>query len=353
MKALNEAQRDAWRSGDLPPTLEVAPGIWAIAVPCEPFPVRFTYCYAIEGGNELLVVDPGFSSPASWSALVDGLAMTGHTVAEVTGIVVTHFHPDHIGMASVLAERSGAWVAAHENEIELIRSWKTSSFESLSERDSRWLVASGVPGTNVERLSLDVMSSGFMNAIEVPGRALVNGEEIRVGARRLVVLHTPGHTAGHICLVDTQSKVVFTGDHVLPGISPNVGIQTVDDLSDPVSDYLDGLAALARYDGCDALPAHEFAFQGLAGRATELARHHLERADEIESVLANEEMTAWELAGRITWSRTWSSFSPVNTRLALAETNAHLRRLERIGRVVERTFRWRLTEQAAAVHTHA
>ena len=100
----------------LPAVEEVRPGVWSIPVPFIGNPMRYTLAYLLVGDGESALVDPGWDSDEGWEVLMAGLAAAGLRPQDITGIVVTHFHPDHLGMAARLRAASGAWVALGENE---------------------------------------------------------------------------------------------------------------------------------------------------------------------------------------------------------------------------------------------
>jgi glyoxylase-like metal-dependent hydrolase (beta-lactamase superfamily II) len=165
---------------------------------------------------------------------------------------------------------------------------------------------------------------------------LDDGEALDLPGRRIRAVWTPGHTPGHICLHDEDYGLLLTGDHLLPRISPNIGLSPIDGDS-PLSSYLESLRAVRGYDGAEALPAHEYRFRGIAGRAETLIEHHKARAQELlDLVAAAGEPTVWEVAQKLTWSRGWDQIEGYMRRAALAETAAHVEYLEREGRLIVR-----------------
>ena len=125
-----------------------------------------------------------------------------------------------------------------------------------------------------------------------------------------------------------DDRVVLTGDHVLPRITPNVGLGAADDNRNALRHYYESLDAMAPWDGFEVCPAHEYRFRGLAERANDLRAHHEQRAQEILDVLAvAPSLTVWQIAQRLTWSRGWDGLDGVNLRSALSETAAHLEHL--------------------------
>jgi glyoxylase-like metal-dependent hydrolase (beta-lactamase superfamily II) len=146
---------------------------------------------------------------------------------------------------------------------------------------------------------------------------------------------TPGHTAGHLCFHDEAAGLLFSGDHVLPRISPNIALMDVPggDL-DPLSDFLTSLEAVGKLSVEEILPAHEYRFAGLEQRVRQLRSHHEVRLAELATHIAEHpDATTYELATLLTWSRPWEQIGEMR-RAAIGETLAHLAVLARRGRVV-------------------
>ena len=142
LQVTGTAQRDAWRARVLPPVEQVRPGLWSVPVPIPDNPLRYTLSYAFTGDAGTLIVDPGWESAAGRRALTAGLATAGVTLRDVTGIVVTHIHPDHHGLSGWVREQSGAWIAMHAAEAETLPA-RIGRPEPGADQD--WLRGHGVP----------------------------------------------------------------------------------------------------------------------------------------------------------------------------------------------------------------
>ena len=112
MRVTGTAQRDAWLAHAFPPVERAGPDLWSVPVPIPDSPLRYTLTYLVAAGGGLVVVDPGWDAEAGWQALAAGLKAAGASPADVTGIVVTHIHPDHHGLSAYL--RSLELVAAYD-----------------------------------------------------------------------------------------------------------------------------------------------------------------------------------------------------------------------------------------------
>ncbi|MEV4275168.1 MBL fold metallo-hydrolase [Actinoplanes xinjiangensis] len=321
-------QQAAWRARTLPPVEKLAGGLVSVPVPIPNNPLRYTLCYLVPGDDGLVVVDPGWDSDAGWQSLTAGLAEVGATAADVTGVVLTHVHPDHHGLTARLRDASGAWVAMHPAEhATMLRDRDTEPSAALA----GWMRQLHVPAEEIDGLigrfgaAVDLHFAPLADADVM----LDDGDLVPLAGRRLRAVWTPGHTPGHLCLLEPDAQVLLTGDHVLPRISPNIGLQLSGE--DPLGLYLESLEKVAAYDECEALPGHEYRFRGIAARAAELDTHHRERCREIlETVERLGAATIWQVASQLTWSRPWDQIGPMLVG-AVAETAAHVELLIRTG----------------------
>ena len=170
--------------------------------------------------------------------------------------------------------------------------------------------------------------------IAVPDRELTDGDLADVPGWRLRAVHTPGHTPGHLCFVEEESRRLFAGDHILPRITPNISVHRVE-RAHPLGDYLASLAKVRDLEVSEIMPAHEWRFRGLAERVDDIAVHHERRLVELlGAIAANPDSTPWFLAGQLTWSRSWDQYSGRMRISAVTETAAHVIELVRRGLAV-------------------
>lgn len=334
MKITGPAQKQAWTAGQLPPVEQVRPGLWSIPVPIPDNPLRCVLVYAFETTEGLVVVDAGWDDESAWAALLDGLTATGHTPADIAGIVVTHMHPDHFGLAPRLRTASGAWLAMHPADEPLVR-------RRSAEEEDRWWADSRAQVVRMGGAPELLASAGSvpiprLGPGEGPERLLEDGADLRVGGLRLQIIHTPGHTPGHICLLDRDRGVLLTGDHVLPRITPYVPVLP-GQLVDPLGEYLAALRRVAVMEPDEVLPAHEYRFSGLSERVEQMLAHHEERLEEVlDAVRRDPDITTAAVCRRLHWSRPFDAQPHHLQRMALRETLAHLVLLRLRGQVVER-----------------
>jgi glyoxylase-like metal-dependent hydrolase (beta-lactamase superfamily II) len=173
-----------------------------------------------------------------------------------------------------------------------------------------------------------------MSSVPVDVR-LEDGEVIEFDGWRLVALWTPGHTPGHLCVYEPAHRLMFTGDHVLSRITPNVSLSDDDERAGrrPLEEFLASLEKVAACDTRLALPAHEDVIEDLPARCAEIHRHHDHRLEEVLAGIGDGAATASDVSSRVTWNKPYSTFNVFKKRSALGETLSHLQLLEVHGRV--------------------
>jgi glyoxylase-like metal-dependent hydrolase (beta-lactamase superfamily II) len=201
-------------------------------------------------------------------------------------------------------------------------------------REVDFLVGLGAPRDDA---TSDVGPAEHMerfSRMAVPDRELADGDLADLPGWQLRAVHTPGHTPGHLCFSEERTGLFFSGDHVLPRITPNIssGVESGDD---PLRSFLSSLAAVRDVEAVEVLPAHEWRFRGLADRVDELTAHHEQRLAELLAAIRRYPgSTPWDLAAHLTWSRPWSAYERRMRIFAVTETDAHLRLLASRGLVV-------------------
>ncbi|HLZ71217.1 MAG TPA: MBL fold metallo-hydrolase [Dehalococcoidia bacterium] len=287
--------------------------------------------YLVRSGSDTALIDNGWNTDAAYDALCDGMAEHGARPRDLRQLIVTHVHPDHFGLTGRLADESGGRVLMHEKEAEVIQSRYLQPQPLINQMEG-WMERHGVP-----RLTAPDMARGSMGMLDKvsarqPDVSLVGGERLKVGDFELEVIWTPGHAPGHICLYEPNRKLLMSGDHVLPTITPNVS-RHAQTSGNPLSDYIKSLDTVAALDVEILLPAHEFDTRDLKGRIAEIRHHHDERLAEMERCVGDG-ATAWEVASRVRWTTGMlADFEPFMQRSAVGETLAHLEYLQELGRL--------------------
>jgi glyoxylase-like metal-dependent hydrolase (beta-lactamase superfamily II) len=314
-------------------TTQIAPGIYPLQVPIPNNPLGNTNLYLLKGQQKHTLIDAGWNAEATMTALRSELNDAGATLNDVDQIIFTHAHFDHYGLAALIKSETGVRILIHRVETSIFPRYQID--EEFIKRFEQWFRINGVPDTEVPlNIQLRARFSGILAAPDV---LLEDGDIVNTGSFELKVFWTPGHSPGHICLYEPQNKILFSGDHILPVITPNISL-TPDSPGDPLGDFLKSLRRLRQLDVKTVAPAHEQIFHNLPQRIDEIIRHHEERQEEILAALRKDTLTGYELSTRITWLEQvggvpFNKLSPFDKRAAIAETLAHLKALENDNKV--------------------
>jgi len=311
----------------------VRPGVWSIPVIIPNNPLGWTLVYLIESDRGPVLVDTGWHDPLAWDGLVEGIAAAGHDVTTTYGVLVTHHHPDHHGLSGNVQEASGAWIAMHEADAEVVTRARDTDHGWILQT-AAVLLAAGAGEDVFEQLpDPDILAASKPPRPALPNRLIGDGQLADVPGWDVRSVWTPGHTPGHVCFVMEQDRLLLSGDHLLPEITPHIGLYREDDSADPLGDYLRSLERLEALDIDEVLPAHQHRFHGHRARARAIAEHHAVRFDAIRHTLRDGPATAWTITAAMPWNRAWDEIHPMMKRAALSEALAHVRHMEREGTV--------------------
>ncbi|MDO8530964.1 MAG: MBL fold metallo-hydrolase [Dehalococcoidia bacterium] len=313
---------------------KITSGVYQVKVPMPRNPeipdggLGYTLVYLIESRDGWTMIDSGWNTREGLDALDKQLHATGAEWTDVRDLIVTHFHSDHLGLAAAVKERSHARLIMHELDAPeaLARRWGTG-IDARRKEFAVWAVAQGVPHDDARHMGPPNRPEA-MKDLQVKVELQVRGNEVlRRDGTELHVLWTPGHTPGHISIYDPRRKLLFSGDHLLPRITPNISyIPTIG--GSPLSDYLRSLDELEHLDVKHVLSPHEGTFHGLRKRLGELRRHHGARMRQMLRALRDGPLTAWQIASHVRWRvGTWEHLSLRTRQFALQETVAHLRHM--------------------------
>ncbi|HUZ85258.1 MAG TPA: MBL fold metallo-hydrolase [Gaiellales bacterium] len=298
------------------------PGVTRITLPL-PWALDHVHCYAVEAAGGWTVVDGGLGGPGADALWREVLAALGDP--PVRRIVITHYHPDHVGGTAALQRASGAQEVvqgAHDRRLtELV--WEG---EPGAREFADYLAGHGMP---VELAAASAAAElRLMVEPAVPTRTVTDGDVVEIGDSRHTVRLTPGHADGHIVLDAGRGRPLFGGDLLLGEITPNVG-RWPDTRADPLGRYLHSLEVLASMAPSTVLPGHGRPVTDVAGRIAEIRAHHEQRLDAHVAALERGATTAYDVA-QLVWAADGLGFH--EQRFALVEAVSHLERLALLGR---------------------
>jgi glyoxylase-like metal-dependent hydrolase (beta-lactamase superfamily II) len=268
------------------------------------------HCFLINSRGGYIMVDSGWRKTGP--TLVEAINSELGKGTKINRLVLTHLHPDHYGGAGQIRENFAPQIAYHRGEM---------VFKDIPGYLA-WIRGLSVPREVFEYLQ----SRAPSRLLEMPAadEYLVDGDELVGRSGTWTVLHTPGHTAGHICLFQKESRVLLSGDHLLPNESSNVGAYPIRNYN-PLKLYLANLAKVATLDPSLVVPSHGEPFGDAKGRVAELFDHHKERLREVFEGLDGVVLTPAEAARTIKWSRgAFEELQGFDRWLAIAETISHL-----------------------------
>jgi len=312
---------------------DAIPGVTRVPVPVGVNSIESVNVYVIADGDHVTLVDCGVWRPegdAGVRALTDGLQRTGYELGDVSRVVVTHAHIDHYGLAGRILELTGAelWMHAMTDlDCEKYRHPRTAQARREDTYEDH-----GVPAEEIARIAGTLGRwLPYLHSVVEASTRLRGGEKVRIGTREIEVLHTPGHSYGHVCLWSPADGLLFSGDHLLPGVTPPVTFERGFD-ADPLRSYLGSLGLIADRDPALVLPGHGRPFAEGGRRAEAIRRNKLRRAQAILDLVEASPCSVREIADRLV-AKAVLSFQ---RNMALSETLAHVAYLRWSGRIERR-----------------
>lgn len=303
----------------------ILPALYRLEIPIPKNPLKATNCYIIKGRERSLIIDTGLRIPEAQQALLAGLDELSVNLNQ-TDIFVTHMHSDHSGLIPDIQSPTSA-VYASAADAAIINQFATvrSGWHNLLE-------AARCNGFSVEEAQQAIeRHPGYKGSLAktIDFTLVKDGDVITIDDFHLRCIETPGHSPGQVCLYEPDQKLLFSGDHLLGDISPNITHWW--DTGNPLGSFLDSLSKIEPLPVNLVLPGHRRIFTDCQGRIAELKQHHQHRLEEAFSILSNGPLTAYQVAGQMTWDmsyRSWDQFPPPQKFFATGEARAHLRHLE-------------------------
>lgn len=308
-------------------------GIARLAIPT-PFAVGRVNCYLVDD-DPLTLVDTGPNSGTSLTELEHKLAAHGRKVEDLERIVLTHQHIDHIGLAQILADRSGAEIVA----LDALAPWLAAYGGRMDEDDAfgaEILARNGVP----EDIStvLRAVTAGFRawGASAQVTRTVSEGDTLEFGARTWTVHLRPGHSPSDTVFHDAERRLLIGGDHLIRHISSNALVarpldgSTPERRPQPLVTYMESLTRTRAMDLDLVLAGHGEPVDDHRPLIDERFRMHERRARNIARLIADEPLTAYEIAQTL-----WGNVAVTQAFLTISEVLGHVDLLLNAGEAVE------------------
>lgn len=304
---------------------QIRNNLYRIEIPLPQNPLKALNSYFIRGSNRNLLIDTGFNREECRIAM-DRAIQELDIVLEETDILVTHVHADHSGLVGYLARpESRVYTGEYTNK-------SLTQANNISNYYADFIKQSGLTEMG---LTQDLsFHPGYRYRSAPVSHAIVvqEGTMIQVGDFTLQCLMTTGHAPDHICLYDQKHKILFSGDHILGGITPN---NTVWDSPwnieiDYLDEYFKSLEKIRDLDIELTLPGHRRILTDCQGRIEELKQHHNNRLNNVLDILGNQSMTGAQVASKMKWDlniKSWEEYPPAQKLFASGEALSHLTHL--------------------------
>lgn len=325
-------------------------GLYRLTLPLPFHGLGAVHAYLLRDAGGWTVVDTGLNTPdarAVWQAAFRELDIGPGGLSR---ILLTHVHPDHYGMAGWLqaqAREAGRAVPVRTSAREQVLAALYFPDGPTADREAALDAFFARCGLPPQERALSEQMMGWLRRATRPapifGPPLAGGDTVEAAGRCFRVVETPGHSDGHLTLFDPEDGLFLAGDHVLPEITPNIGLWPATE-PDPLGRYLASLEALARLPVRRVLPGHGPVFTDWTGRLDAIARHHRDRLDAMLDAIGRGATVAEVTAV----SFDLKTLRPDQQRFAVTETLAHLEYLVRDGRLARSDDAvWRYAPRAA------
>jgi glyoxylase-like metal-dependent hydrolase (beta-lactamase superfamily II) len=306
---------------------KISEDIYQLRLPL-PFALNHVNVYLLRGDAGWTVVDTGIHWQAgeeTWRYAFEKLDFSPKNIEQ---IVLTHVHPDHFGMAGWLQNMAGDIpIYTSEREDQQAEAvWRNNAMMDFG----GWLQKNGMPDEISKRVDTS-MGDTFKMTLPHPApmKHIHAGDIIKMGERQFRIIFAPGHSDGQLLFYDEADKLILSGDHVLLTITPNIGLWEQSD-PNPLGNFMASLRELHQLDIRLALPGHRRLIEDWHGRIKELLEHHEHRLGQALEAVQKGGHTAYDVTLKIFDTERFTSHE---WRFAIAETLAHLDKLQREGKI--------------------
>lgn len=311
----------------------IAPGIYRVPLPLPLDGLGTVNAYVLESADGLVVIDPGWHGHETETAMASALHGIGYRLDDIATCLATHHHWDHYSQAYAWRGTLGCELRVGREERHSILGFRTDA--GRFPNHAQLLTSCGAPELARELSYAPVPDYEVGISFGAPDHWLEHGEKIQLESGEIEVISTPGHTRGHVVFHHADSRVLFSGDHILPHITPSIGFEWAPE-AHPLRSYITSLGLVHGLPDAAVLPSHGPVTASSHSRVDELLRHHTDRLDEICNEVAGGASTAYAVAHALRWTRQNRRLDelPIDHQLsAVTEIHAHLDVLGALGRV--------------------
>lgn len=310
------------------------PDIYKIPVVLPNNPLKILNSYVIKTPEESLIIDTGFRQPECYAALTEGLKALDIDMNHTT-LFLTHLHSDHIGLTNdIVTEHTRILMNVHDYAY--LKNEHQSDFWPWMEEK---FFHEGLSRDLIELQRKVSPARAYAPQYLFDANVIDDMDTFTVGGYTFRCIWTPGHTPGHTCLYMEDLQILFSGDHILFDITPNITMWR--NVEDSLGDYLKSLDKIRQLDIALCLPGHRGNDMSVYERIDQIKVHHNHRLAQTLSIIKNEpHLNACEIGARMTWSmrgKNWDEFPIQQKWFAIGETISHLDYLIRRGKITRHT----------------
>ena len=304
------------------------PAVYRVDVPLPDNPLKNLNCYVVQDSGETLIIDTGFNRKECLDALLEGLAELDADW-EKTNLFLTHLHADHTGLAPTLMKDKPGKMYMSRVDYAVLEGLMVGEVWKVSDAN---FIAEGFTQEQINILHSGNPARGFEPECFFDVEELEDGDVITVGKWKFQCILVPGHTPGQMILYQREEQLLFTADHILFDITPNITCWV--GTADSLGNYLDSLVKTRDIPIRTALPAHRKNDMNVYERMDEIVEHHLKRLKEtVDAIQQFPGSHATKIAACLRWSmrgKTWEEFPLSQRWFAVGETIAGLSGVQRL-----------------------
>ena len=261
--------------------MRVADDLYLLRLPL-PFALDHVNVWLLEGDSGWTIIDSGLGTDQCldiWEKILDGLLKS----KPVEKLILTHYHPDHVGLSGDLVQRTGACVFMSRTE------WLTANMlfhDTRGEMNSgmlRLFHQHGLPDNCFDQMkkTKNIFASRC-SSLPLSYQRLKHGDVIEIAGSDWQCRQGQGHSPEHIALFNKDRKILIAGDHILPKITPNIPMPVQETSANPIAAYINSLNTYRDIDDdVLVLPSHRLPFRGIRIRIDQLITHHYQRLDHL------------------------------------------------------------------------
>lgn len=310
------------------------PDIYKIPVFLPNNPLKILNSYVVKTDKETLVIDTGFRQPECYEALTQGLKELAVDMDHAT-LFLTHLHSDHVGLTNdIITEHTRVLMNVHDYNY--LKNEHQGDFWPWMEEK---FYHEGLSKDLIELQRKVSPARAYAPQYLFRAQTIQDMETFSIGDYMFRCLWTPGHTPGHTCLYMEDLQILFSGDHILFDITPNITMWR--NVTDSLGDYLDSLDKIEKININLCLPGHRNNDMDVYERIRQIKEHHANRIAQTLSIIRNEPgLNACEIGARMTWAmrgKNWDEFPIQQKWFAIGETISHLDYLIQRGKICRHT----------------